>query len=123
MLDMEEMPECEDSIKTRLRDLLPKDGKPFAFKYTYDLGDNWEHEVLFEDVVVSPRKIKYPVCIEGERACPPEDCGGEVGYEHLLAVPGDPTHEEHADYQEWAGGFDPEYFDAKEATAVMREYN
>jgi len=55
--------------------------------------------------------------------CPPEDCGSEVGYEHLLAVLGDPTHEEHADYQEWAGGFDPEYFDATEATAVMREYN
>jgi hypothetical protein len=123
MLDMEEMPECRDSTKTRLRDLLPKGGKPFAFKYTYDLGDNWEHEVLFEGVVTAPRKIKYPICVEGERACPPEDCGGEVGYEHLLAVLGDPTHDEHADYQEWVGGFDPEYFDAKEATAVMREYN
>jgi len=123
MLDMEEMPECRDSTKTHLSGLLPKDGKPFAFKYTYDLGDNWEHEVLFEGVVATPRKIKYPVCVEGERACPPEDCGGEVGYEHLLAVLGDPTHEEHADYQEWVGGFDPEYFDAKEATAVMREYN
>ena len=120
MLDMEEMPECRDSTKTRLRDLLPKDGKPFAFKYTYDLGDNWEHEVLFEGVVVFPRKIKYPICVEGERACPPEDCGGEVGYEHLLAVLGDPTHEEHADFQDWVGYFDPEYFDAKEATAVMR---
>jgi hypothetical protein len=123
MIDMEEMPECKDSTKTCLSSLLPKDGKPFAFKYTYDLGGNWEHEVLFEGVVTAPRRIKYPICIEGERACPPEDCGGEVGYEHLLAVLGDPTHDEHADYQEWAGGFDSEYFDAKEATAVMREYN
>ena len=123
MIDMDGFTESKDSTKTRLRQLLPKDGKPFAFKYTYDLGDNWEHEVLFEGVVTAPRRIKYPICIEGERACPPEDCGGEVGYEHLLAVLGDPTHDEHADYQEWAGGFDPEYFDAKEATAAMREYN
>ena len=123
MIDMDGFAESKDSTKTRLRDLLPKDGKRFVFKYTYDLGDNWEHEVLFEGVVTAPRRIKYPICIEGERACPPEDCGGEVGYEHLLAVLGDPTHDEHADYLEWAGGFDPEYFDAKEATAAMREYN
>ena len=66
-----------------LRALLPKDGKPFAFKDTYDLGDNWEHEVLFEGVVEPPKKTRLPICIEGERACPPEDCGGEGGCEIL----------------------------------------
>ena len=45
MIDMEEMPECKDSTRTRLSSLLPEDGKLFTFKYTYDLGDNWEHEV------------------------------------------------------------------------------
>lgn len=121
MIDMDEMPEYRDSTKTRLRQLLPKDGKPFAFKYNYDLGDNWEHEVLFEGVVAFPRKIKYPVCVEGERACPPVDCGGPGGYERLLEVLADPVHKEHAHYQDWVGYFDPEYFDAIDATAAMRE--
>ena len=121
MLDMEEMPECKDSTKTLLSDILPSDGNQFAFKYTYDLGDNWEHEVLLEGVVTAPRKIKYPVCLEGERACPPEDCGGPGGYERLLEVLADPAHKEHAHYQDWVGYFDPEYFDARDATAAMRE--
>jgi hypothetical protein len=124
MLDMEDMPECKDSTKTLLSDLLPKDGRRFVFRYTYDLGDNWEHEVLFEGVVEVPKRTRLPMCIEGERACPPEDCGGEGGYEHLLHVLGDPTHEEHRDMVEWVGGrFDPERFDAKMATAIMREYS
>jgi hypothetical protein len=121
MLDMEEMPECKDSTKTLLSDILPSDGNQFAFKYTYDLGDNWEHEVLLEGVVTAPRKIKYPVCLEGERACPPEDCGGPGGYERLLEVLADPAHKEHAHYQDWVGYFDPKYFDARDATAAMRE--
>ncbi len=121
MLDMEEMPDCRDSTETRLRDLLPKGGKPFAFKYTYDPGDNWEREVLFEGFVASPRRIKYPVCVEGERSCPSEDCGGVGGHERLLEAMADPAHKERAHYQDWVGYFDPEYFDAIDATAAMRE--
>lgn len=37
---------CEDSTKTMLSEILPKTGKRFAFKYEYDLGDSWEHEVF-----------------------------------------------------------------------------
>ena len=102
---------------------MPEDGTRFVFKYTYDLGDNWEHEVLFEGVVKPDRKIKYPICLEGERACPPEDCGGEMGYEHLLEVLSDPKHEEYLDLRQWAGDFDPERFSAKITTWQMREYN
>ena len=41
--------------------------------------------------------VEYPICLAGKRACPPEDCGGLGGYEHLLEVIRDPDHEE---YQE-----------------------
>jgi hypothetical protein len=122
-IDDPNYPECKDSTTTLLSDILPKDSKRFVFKYTYDMGDNWEHEVIFEGVVKPNRKIKYPICLEGERACPPEDCGGEMGYEHLLEVLGDPKHEEYLDLRQWAGNFDPERFDAKTATWQMREYN
>ena len=48
----------------------------------------------------------------GERAGPPEDCGGLPGYEHFLEVLSDPGHEEYGDLKDWIGGdFDPEAFD------------
>jgi len=122
-IDDPNYPECKDSLTTLLSDILPKDGKRFVFKYTYDMGDNWEHEVIFEGVVNPNKKIKYPICLEGDRACPPEDCGGEMGYEHLLEVLADPKHEEYLDLRQWAGNFDPGRFDAKAATWQMREYN
>lgn len=65
--------------------------------------------------------VTYPVCLTGKRACPPEDCGGPWGYSNLLAALSDPTHEEHEEYTEWVGeDFDPEDFDADEATEDMR---
>ena len=57
---------------------------------------------------------RYPQCIEGESACPPEDCGGIPGYEDLLEAISDPDHEEHESILEWVGGkFDSEAFDPK----------
>ncbi len=44
--------------------------------YTYDFGDNWEHKIELEKVLLREEGIKYPICIKGRRACPPEDCGG-----------------------------------------------
>jgi len=122
-IDDPNYPECKDSTTTLLSDILPKDGKRFIFKYTYDFGDNWEHEVLFEGIVKQDRKSKYPICLEGDRACPPEDCGGEMGYEHLLEVLSNPKHEEYLDLRQWAGDYDPEQFSADTATTQMREYN
>jgi hypothetical protein len=47
--------------------------------------------------------VHYPSCLEGERACPPEDVGGVSGYKELLAVLADPEHEEHESMRMWAG--------------------
>jgi Plasmid pRiA4b ORF-3-like protein len=42
--------------------------------------------------------VKYPLCVDGERACPP-------------AIIMDPDHKEHDSMLEWAGGeFHPEHF-------------
>ena len=58
---------------------------------------------------------KYPICLDGERACPPEDCGGIGGYENFLEIIRDPQHEEHGSMLTWVGGkFDPEKFDPQE---------
>lgn len=83
--------------------------------YMYDLGDNWGHKIQLEKMLPCDKNIKYPVCTAGERACPPEDCGGVWGYEELLEAIMDPKHQRHEEMLEWAGGeFDPEHFDPKE---------
>ena len=80
--------------------------------YTYDFGDNWEHIVRLEKILPREAKKKYPCCVAGKRACPPEDCGGIWGYRDFLKVLKNPDHEEYADLLNWAGGkFDPEHFD------------
>jgi len=44
--------------------------------YEYDFGDGWNHQILLKEIVPRDREAKYPICAGGERACPPEDCGG-----------------------------------------------
>jgi hypothetical protein len=76
-----------------------------------DFGDGWEHEILLEGILLREPKTKYPRCTDGERACPPEDCGGPPGYAHMLEALRNPRHPEHAHYKEWIGdAFDPESF-------------
>jgi len=114
--------DCGDSTATRLTDLLPKTRKRFRMLYEYDFGDSWEHEVLFEGQPEAEAGRQYPICLEGERACPPEDCGGVWGYAELLKAIGDKKHEQYEEMLEWVGGrFDPEKFDAAAATKRMRE--
>ncbi len=82
-------------------------------RYDYDFGDGWEHDITLEAIAPRQEDQKYPICIGGARACPPEDCGGAGGYDNLLEAIRDPDHEEHDSMLEWLGGrFDPEKFDA-----------
>jgi hypothetical protein len=108
-----EFPESENEKKVLLGQVLrkPKDG----LVYEYDFGDGWEHAVVLEQVLEVEPGGKYPYVVDGRRACPPEDCGGTGGYEHLLEVLEDAGHPEHAEMVEWVGGsFDPEAFDVGE---------
>jgi hypothetical protein len=111
----------EDSTVTMLSDILPASGKRFRFVYEYDFGDGWQHEVLFEGHLKCEPGKTYPVCLEGARACPPEDVGGVSGYAEFLEGITDPGNEERGESLEWAGGwFDPEEFDPVLATKRMK---
>jgi Plasmid pRiA4b ORF-3-like protein len=111
----------KDSTRTNLSDILPANGKQFRFEYEYDFGDGWLHEVLFEDRIPAESGKRYPLCLEGARACPPEDVGGVWGYMDFLAAIADPEHEEHEEMRQWIGRrFDPEAFNPTGATRRMK---
>jgi len=108
----------EDEKKVRL-DQVVEEGSTFF--YEYDFGDSWVHELKVEKVLEPEAGQAYPVCLEGERATPPEDVGGIWGYEEYVEAMTDPDHPEHEDWLEWRGEFDPEAFDVDEVNAALRE--
>ena len=59
------------------------------FFYEYDFGDSWRHEVVVEPSMdPMPAILKVAVCVDGQRACPPEDCGGTGGYQDWVEAVG-----------------------------------
>lgn len=83
--------------------------------YIYDFENHWDHDVEIEWVLPREDNVDYPVCIEGEQNCPPEDCGGAGGYEELLEILKDPSHDDYEEKWKWVEeGFDPEHFKPEE---------
>ena len=114
--------EVDDTIPeshVALGELLRRKGDLLG--YEYDFGDSWTHTIRLKAVLPAAEAGALPRCVGGERACPPEDCGGVFGYDNLLAILADPKHEEHEEHLEWLGGkFDPSAFDEKAATRALR---
>jgi hypothetical protein len=100
----------KDERRHRLNQVVPAENDKFI--YEYDFGDSWEHQILVEKIQPPESGIKYPLCIKGKAACPPEDVGGVWGYMELLEAISDPNRAEHDSIIEWLGDdFDPEKFD------------
>jgi hypothetical protein len=94
-----------------------------SFKYEYDFGDSWNHQVIIEREFRTPHALKYAICLDGANACPPEDVAGAFGYEYFLAALNDPSHEEHENYVRWNGRstFDRTAFDPLETNAMLQK--
>nr|XP_042913614.1 uncharacterized protein y4hQ-like [Parasteatoda tepidariorum] len=104
----------ESKIKISTHFNKPKD----SMVYVYDLGDRWTHSIVLEEILQSLPKKKYPVCLDGRRACPPDDCGGEPGFKDLLEILSNPRHPEFKEKKEWLcyigkRNWKPEVFDVK----------
>ncbi len=107
--DPEYPSEMRNERGRRLREFLRDEGETFG--YQYDFGDNWEHDVVVERIVTGA-EVTEATCLEGERACPPEDVGSPSGYMEYLEALKDPSHPDHQQMVEWRGpSFDPERFD------------
>jgi DNA-binding Lrp family transcriptional regulator len=105
----------------RIGDLVSKHGSKLRIGYEYDFGDGWQHEVVLEKVTESEPGAKYPRCIDGERACPPEDVGGVYGFADYVEAITNPNHSEYGELLKWNGPFDPAQFDAAKATRRMKK--
>ena len=112
--------EEEDSRTVSLRSVgLARKGQRFT--YIYDFGDDWMHQIEVEGAQAADPDVFYPVCISGEKACPPEDCSGIFGYYDLLEAVKNRRHPEHKEMRQWLGkGFDPELFDAAAVNQRVR---
>lgn len=111
--------EIRDEARARLGEVVPRVKSKFL--YEYDFGDGWGHEIQVEKILPAQEGTRYPVCLAGERACPPEDCGGIGGYDRLLEAIQDPNHPEHDERLEWLGeDFDPEAFHLEAINRALR---
>ena len=97
----------EDSVF--LAQVIRKKGQTFS--YEYDYGDGWQHEIKVEKVIPFDPTLRLPVCLAGERACPPEDCGGVSGYHNVLEALRQASTPAQKEFREWLGSYDPERFD------------
>ena len=87
--------------------------------YTYDFGDDWEHEVTVEELLDADPEARYPVLVAAKGACPPEDCGGPWGYAELKEILADPSHNRHEEMLEWLELDDASAFDPKAVAGLV----
>lgn len=128
---------CEpDSYEGMCRNSNPTDAKKIALNqvfnedcrhlvYLYDFGDDWVHDILLEEI--SEENIEKAVCTAGKGACPPEDCGGPMGYEMMKELfLSAPKSREANRYRKWlclgkGEAWDAARFNLTEANAYMEE--
>ena len=104
---------------SRVGDVLTEIGS--SLTYTYDLGDGWEHSIVLEKRYAGDGDAGNPVCLDGQQACPPEDCGGVPGYYDLLEVLRNPDDERYEEMREWVGeDFDPQAFSVDAVNRQLR---
>lgn len=112
-----------DDSAVRLSEVLSGPGD--KLRYTYDFGDDWEHDIQLEEILSEEPGSSYPFCLAGKGACPPEDCGGIWGYADLKHILADPGDEQHQDMLDWLGlesgdAFDPKEFSIDSVNAMLR---
>jgi len=104
-----------------IADIAP--GAKKKFIYEYDFGDGWEHEIVVEKVLPPDAGFKRVICLAGENACPPDDCGGIGGYYEMLKIIADPKHPDHGHMKEWLGGErDLARFDLDETNDALKRF-
>ncbi|MFA5815992.1 MAG: plasmid pRiA4b ORF-3 family protein [Bacteroidales bacterium] len=107
-----------DYQRMRINDFLlyPKE----SCIYEYDYGDSWNHLIQLEEVLFDHERLAAPVCLDGARKCPPEDCGGTDGYTGIKKIIKNSKHSKYQDIMRWLGGsFNPDEFDIDQINSEL----
>jgi hypothetical protein len=91
------------------------------FRYEYDFGDSWIHEITVEKILSQDEPMSVPVCLAGKRACPPEDSGGPWGFQDMLYAANNPEHPDHEEFKEYIDpDWNPEAFHLEAVNTCLR---
>lgn len=115
-------PPTPDARKVKLNSYFSGKAVTEWCEYLYDYGDNWVHDVKLIAVHSHKEAFKQRL-LGGERAAPPEDCGGTSGYErmvHFIETGKDIHGEDPEHLEEWLDGWRPDDF---ELAAMKAEFD
>jgi hypothetical protein len=120
LLDIEELEKQDrNEKKYTVAQLLTKEDAIII--YEYDLGDSWTHQIELKKILPIDANAHQPRCIKGEKACPPEDCGGIWGYTDMLESLQNPENPEDTQILTWFGeNFNPAHFDIEAVNRTLR---
>lgn len=113
----------QDASKVKISTAFQEVGQKLL--YEYDFGDGWIHELTLE--AIDDKKDKNVVCLSGKGACPPEDCGGDWGYEDMKEIfKMSPDSEQAQNLRDWLGleegeNWDSAVFDINEVNALLKK--
>ena len=120
ILDPDVGPGVLDERRARLGKLLK--GTSGSIRYLYDFGDSWQHTLEFQPSDVPIALWDMPKCLDGGRACPPEDCGGAWSYAELVEILADPNRDDPEEIRGWVDpDFDPEFFEVELVNIALAE--
>lgn len=106
-------PPTPDATQVNLNSYFTEKGNGEYCEYLYDFGDGWAHNVKLIAVHSDSQAFEQRL-LDGERAAPPEDCGGPPGYERMVQFSEtgeDPHGDDPKHLAEWLDGWTPDAFD------------
>lgn len=97
--ELAELADCEvrKDTEVSLRDVF---GETDWCLYYYDFGDYWEHVITLEKLIQGSAE-RWPKLLEAKGQRPPEDVGGEGGFDEYMKIVSDPDHPDHEHMLEW----------------------
>ncbi|GAA4419130.1 plasmid pRiA4b ORF-3 family protein [Nibrella viscosa] len=113
---------ADDANQVRLGDFPWRVNDKFS--YTYDFTDYWLHQVRIEKIQPASATLQLAFCLNGQRACPPEEIGGIEAYRQrtldqlswqrdliTCLLEREPIEEQDLDVPDWFWTYRPEHFD------------
>lgn len=92
------------------------------FTYGYHFGEGWQVQARVEKTDTVQKGATYPLCTAGERAGPPEDCGGLEAFHDMLACIKEPHTELGREWIEWLGpDYRPEICDVEKINKALKK--